>query len=249
MKQTKEMQIQPAIWAESVPDEEWEVYERVIRGIAASGPPFALGGAFALATYTGHLRNTKDLDIYVLPEDRESMIKVMTSCGLEDYHSKLPYDRGWIYRGYSSGMIVDIIWGMPNRRSMADTHWLTRGPSVEIRGHRLKILPAEELIWGKMYVMQRERCDWPDVMNLLYHTGAALDWQHLLWRAHDDTPVLASVVTLFSWLCPDRADEFPRWLWDALGITRRETRECGSRSHLLDTRPWFGEDFPHWPDK
>ena len=156
-----------------------------------------------LAVYTGHLRNTEDLD---------------------------------------------IIWGMPNRRSMADPLWLSRGQSLELRGYNMKVLPAEELIWGKMYVMQRERCDWLDVMNLFYHAEAGLDWEHLIWRVQDDAPVLSSALMLFSWLCPERADEFPAWLWDRLGMGRRDL-PCGSRSHLLDTRPWFVGNFPLWPDK
>ena len=30
------------------------------------------------------------------------------------------------------------------------------------------MLPPEELIWAKLYVLQRDRSDWPDILNLLY---------------------------------------------------------------------------------
>jgi hypothetical protein len=230
-------------WEKVLTSEEWEVYRRVICETRARGVQFALGGAFALATYTGDLRKTKDLDLYVLPQDREAMVDLTTECGLEDYYDKLAYDRGWIYRSYTADVIVDVIWGMANRRAEVDCRWLTGGPEVEIRGERLKIVPAEELIWGKLYVMQRERCDWPDILNLLYEAGPSLDWAHLLGRLRDDAPLLGSVLSLFAWLCPARMRSFPDWL-------PRDERICfpridapgaihDRRVKLLDSRPWF----------
>ena len=47
--------------------------------------PFSLGGAFATASYTGLWRNTKDMDLYILPRDREAMIAVVGDLGLRDY--------------------------------------------------------------------------------------------------------------------------------------------------------------------
>jgi hypothetical protein len=232
-----------AAWAGELAGEQWETYECVLRS-AAGGPPFALGGAFALASHTGHLRNTKDLDIYVRPQDRGDMVEILTRCGLNDYHARLPYDRSWIYRGFSGDAIVDIIWGMPNLRAWVDRDWLSRGPVLQVRGYDVAIVPAEELIWCKSYVMQRERCDWPDVLNLLFHKGPSLDWHHLLARFGDDRPLLGGVLSLFQWLCPEIAGRFPRWLWNAVASKEQGTAPCGGRAYLLDTRPWFGHDFP-----
>ncbi len=222
--------------------EQWSTYRRVLVEAEANGPRFALGGAFAVATHTGRLRNTKDLDIYIVPHERQRMIDVLTRCGLEDYYPQLPYDRGWIYRGACDDALVDVIWGMPNRRAEVDLQWLTRGPALQVRGHVLTMVPAEELIWAKLYVMQRERCDWPDVLNLLYHTAGTLDWAHLLWRLGDDAPLLAGVLSVFLWLCPERGAHIPTWLCDRIGVRRQEGAGCGQCSHLLDTRPWFGPD-------
>ena len=169
-----------APWEMSISEEQWNVYRCVLVEAGKIGQDFALGGAFALATHTGCLRNTKDLDIYVLPGERQRMVEVLTRCGLEDYYSRLPYDRGWIYRGACDDAIVDVIWGMPNRRAEVDEQWLARGPRLQIRGSVLSMLPAEELIWCKLYVMQRQRCDWPDVLNLLYFTAEKLDWSQAM---------------------------------------------------------------------
>ncbi len=236
------------VWEKSIVDEDWSVYEPVLNRAERSGMRFALGGAFALAAYTNHLRNTKDLDIYVLPSDRERMIAIVGQCGLEDYFPRAAYDRNWIYRSYCRSQIVDVIWAMPNRRSSVDEQWLTRGPLLEIRGYALRAIPIEELFWAKMYVMQRDRCDWPDVLNLLYHSGPKIDWKHLLARIGDDFPLLRALLMIFRWLCAERVELLPAWLWDEVGKEPAAVAP-GSRSHLLDTRPWFGEDFRHWPQK
>ena len=42
------------------------------------------------------------------------------------------------------------------------------------------MIAPEELLWQKLYILQRDRCDWPDVLNLIYALGPLLDWEHLL---------------------------------------------------------------------
>jgi hypothetical protein len=218
-----------------------------LNAAGAAGIEFALGGAFAVASHTGHLRNTKDLDIYTLPEDRGIMLDLLARCGLQDLYETLPYDRGWIYRGFNGDVIVDVIWGMPNRRAWVDATWFRGGPRVDFDGQEVGTLPVEELIWCKLYVIQRERCDWPDILNLIYHCGSRMDWMRLLNRLGEDRPLIAAILALFEWLCPDRAYSLPAWLWDAVGYARKGGQGCEERSHLLDTRPWFGSRFPESP--
>src|SRR6185369_2812950 len=112
----------------------------------------------------------KDLDLYVLPSYRARAIDTVTRLGLTDYFEQFPYERHWIYRATLNGMIVDIIWAMANRRFEVDSWWMS-GPSVQFRGRTVKVLPAEAILRDKLYIMQRDRCDWPDVMNLLYFAG------------------------------------------------------------------------------
>jgi hypothetical protein len=49
-------------WTREIPDEQWSVYREAVDAVQADGCRVLLGGAFALATYTGRWRNTKDLD-------------------------------------------------------------------------------------------------------------------------------------------------------------------------------------------
>lgn len=225
-----------------LPPDQSEVYRRVIVAARQRGIPFAVGGAFGFGSYTGEWRNTKDLDLYILPRDRDAMVSALTELGLEDYYSRLAYDRRWIYRSFTGDTIVDAIWAMANQRTQVDESWLTRGREMELEGERVRALPVEELIWAKLYVVQRDRCDWPDVLNLIGAAGATLDWEHLLARIGGDAPVLRGVLSLFEWIAPGLARKLPGWLWERICLPPPEASNVEidrRRVGLLDMRPWF----------
>jgi putative nucleotidyltransferase-like protein len=229
-------------WGALVPAGQWAVYERAIVQARAAGIPFAVGGAFALASWTGSFRDTKDFDLFVLPRDREAMIAALGRAGLRDYYERLPYDRAWIYRGVDGEVIVDVIWAMANQRAAVDAEWLARAATVETRGQALPVLAAEELLWAKLYIVQRERCDWPDVLNLIHARGPALDWDHLRRRLGEDLPLLQGALAVYAWLCPERAGDLPAGLWRDVGLSPpgAEPAPGGRRRvDLLDSRPWL----------
>jgi hypothetical protein len=184
------------------------------------------------------------MDLYVVLGDRDGFIDVLTQVGFTDYYAEKPYDRKWIYRALRDGVIIDVIWQMANYRAQVDEAWLTRGPTTEIRGWPVQLLAPEELIWSKLYALQRDRCDWPDLLNILYAVGPRLDWEHLVRRVGEDLPVLAGLLSLFSWLCPMRAHELPEWVWSQLGLSAVGTNHRSDadlrRAALLDSRDWFG---------
>jgi Uncharacterised nucleotidyltransferase len=233
-------------WSAGIPDQQWLIYSEALDKAAEQGIPFALGGAFAVAALTGFWRDTKDLDIYVLPEYRDRLIEVLSNLGFSDYYDTKPYDRWWIYRAVRGEIIVDVIWAMANHRAQIDELWMS-GPEIEIRGRRLRVLPAEAVLWDKLYIMQRERCDWPDVMNLLYWTAADVDWEYLLERMGNDRPLMAAALTIFRWISPGRAALLPSWIWDYLEVPANSAAVNGpqidrERAELLDRRPWYGPD-------
>jgi hypothetical protein len=232
-------------WSQRLPDEEWQVYHRVAEEARSAGVRFAFGGAFATAVYTGELRNTKDFDFYILPEDREAMKDATRRAGLTDHFDRLPYDRSWIYRASQGDVLVDIIWAMANQRALVDVYWLSEGPLVEIRGEQMRAIPIEELIWSKLYVLQRDRTDWGDVLNLIAAQTGAIDWDHLLDRLSTDAPLLTAVLAVFAWLDPSRALIIPEAVWNRLGLvpphpSAGHDAATRARAALIDSRPWFG---------
>jgi len=251
-------------WAESIPPEQWGVYQDVLQRAQARGIPLAVGGGFAFSHYARRWRNTKDIDLYVTPSDRDAMIEVLQAAGLADYFEVLPYDRNWIYRSYKTvrspgrpddTIIVDIIWQMANYRAQVDEDWLTRGDVVAIHGWPLRMLPPEELMWTKLYIVQRDRCDWGDLLNILYARGPELEWQRFIERLGDDWRILAALVQLFTWACPGRAMALPKQLWKTLAIAAPTVDDAAADAgglpgvdarhiRLLDSRDWFGPTQP-----
>src|SRR5947209_5348207 len=114
---------QEIAWADVIPPDQWALYKQAIQAVRRAGIRFLVGGGFGLASYTGRWRNTKDMDLYIVPGDRERTIQVLTEAGFGDYYDTLPYDRGWIYRSHRDGIIIDIIWSMANRRAEVDPLW------------------------------------------------------------------------------------------------------------------------------
>jgi hypothetical protein len=233
-------------WDSLIPAEQWDVYRCALDRANAQGLQYALGGGLAVGLYTGRPRNTKDLDIYIRPGDAKRVIAMMTECGLSDYFDTKPYDRTWIYRGYRDDTIVDAIWAMANKRAFVDDTWLTTGPMIQIFDRQIRVMPIEELIWSKLYVLQRDRCDWPDVLNLINSAGPHLNWPHLLERVAEDLPLLKSVLSIFAWVSPQRAASIPRRVWHATGLSKpeaaRDPEGRPPRPDLLDTRPWFFDE-------
>jgi len=233
-------------WAETISSDQWEVYRTAIHTMREAGIPFLLGGGFALAIYTGRWRNTKDIDFYIRKHDRQKAVATLTKAGFADYFSKLHYDRKWIYRSTRSGVIVDIIWAMANQRAETDELWFQNATPAAVRGESLHVVPMEEFLWCKVYILQRDHCDWTDVFNLLYAAGEQIDWNHLLGRLGGDDLLLKGLLSVYDWLCPRRAAKLPIWLRKRLklGPPQVPGRTKWNRIRLLDSRGWFAAELP-----
>jgi hypothetical protein len=232
-----------AAWSKLVPEEQWVVFAAGTSAFDAAGIPYLLHGAMALATYTGHWRNTKDIDVIVRVADHERAVAALRSAGFEDYFPHEAYDRSWIFRGYKDGVLFDVIWELPNHRVHVDDGWFEHARPLWLRGKLFATVPAEELIRVKLYVLQRERCDWVDVLNVLAGAVHRIDWQRLVERMGRDLPLLQGVLAVFNWLSPQRARAVPEWLRQQFALAPIEVDDAAAaeerRVRLFDSRPWF----------
>jgi hypothetical protein len=234
-------------WAAAISAREWSQYRAAIEAVRRAGIPFMLGGGFALAAYTGRWRDTKDIDFYIRPGDRDAAVAALSGAGFGDYFATRPYDRNWIFRSVSSDVIVDLIWSMANQRAQVDDSWFEFAGQLSIRNEPLLILPPEEFIWCKLYIFQRDHCDWTDIFNVLYTDGEIVNWARLIARLQEHTPLLAAMLMVYGWLCPQRALRLPRSLFQELQIplpVEAGVRSERERVRLLDSRCWFAALLP-----
>jgi hypothetical protein len=236
--------VKPVDWSIFIEREDLELYRAALHALSATGAPFAIGGGLSFSAYTRRWRFTKDLDLYIRPKDSEQMVAALKSAGFPDLFEKKKYDQGWSFRGHQGEVIVDLLWGMANYKTWVDDVWVTAGPELEFAGHRVRLLPGEEQLWAKLYVLQRTRCDWPDLLNLLHAIGARMDWTHMLDRVGEDVGVLGGLLSVFRWLCPQRSSELPGWVWERVGLAKQPpgagTEADGHRAALIGHSNWFG---------
>lgn len=215
------------------------MYREVMRAVSEARIPFAVGGGMAAMGYADQIRESKDLDLYIQPELRPEMIALLTGLGFRDYYDEKPYQRHWIYRSIREDFIVDAMWAMANNRASVTEDWLG-GPEVRIDGLTVRLLPPEHTLWTKLYVLQRDRCDWPDALSMLAVVGSRLDWNRMFALAGEDAPLLGGLLSVFGWLAPVEARALPEWIWDRARVRAPEPGvQAGNHHALLDTRPWF----------
>jgi hypothetical protein len=199
-------------------------YTTALLALNADGVPYLVGGALALAAYGGIRRNTKDLDLFVLPEDARRVLEVLERAGL---HTELPYPH-WLGKGYCDAEhVVDVIFNAGNGAAPVDSEWFAHARPAVVMGVPVAICPPEETVWSKAFVMERERFDGADIAHLLLSSAESLDWNRLLRRFGDNWRVLYAHLVLFGFAYPDEAHHVPRWVM----------RELAERLESDETRP------------
>ncbi|HWI41555.1 MAG TPA: nucleotidyltransferase family protein [Verrucomicrobiae bacterium] len=224
-----------------IEDDQLSVYGDLLNEARVRGIRLAMGGGLAASAYSGYARNTKDMDLFVVPPDQEKLLQLMREQGFGEY-TDVPYDPTWSYRGYRKGFIVDVLWKMLNGRTQIDEVWSSRGWELDVRGVKFRLLPPEELIWSKLYILRRDRTDWPDILNIIFGQGETMDWERLIDRLGEDAPVLGAIMSLFRWMCPGQAHELPGWIWRRLGILYNEHEIPAvdrQRTALFNSDDWF----------
>lgn len=183
-----------------------DFYSHALSVLQNAGVPFMLGGAYAFVCYTGIERDTKDLDLFVHPHDREAALEAMRAAG---YRAELLYSH-WLAKAFLGEHFVDIIFSSGNGIATVDEEWFEHATDGEFLGIAVKVCPPEEMLWSKLFVAERERYDGADVAHLLRAQADNLDWPRLLRRLDTNWPVLLSHLMLFGFVYPGERSRIPR---------------------------------------
>jgi hypothetical protein len=180
-------------------------YRHAIEIMDTAGVPFLLGGACGFGFYTGIIRHTKDLDLFVHPAHVRQTLDVFAAAG---YRAELVFAH-WLAKAYHGDDFVDVIFSSGNGLCPVDNVWFDHAMEGEVLGMRVRLVAAEEMIWQKAYIMERERFDGADVIHLLHACGRQLDWDHLLARFGPHWRVLLSHLILYRFVYPSDRESIP----------------------------------------
>ena len=194
----------------------------VLVALRDSSVPFLVGGGYAFIRYTGIDRPLKDFDIFLLERDWPAAERALGSAGIE---TTLPFPH-WLAKAVDGDRFVDIIYGSGNGAAPVDDAWFRYSRPDGVYGVPVRIVPPEEMIWTKAYVMERERYDGADVIHLIRQRAHELDWRRLVARFADHWQVLLAHLVLFGFAYPSERGLVPSAVMRELGRRLDRTIEA-----------------------
>ena len=230
-----------------IPEEEREKYKRALAALNEGGIRYVVSGAYAIYEHTGIYRETKDLDIFVEPEQVVPAAHVLQKAGflmrLEQPH--------WLAKAKLGDHFVDIIYGMGNGLALIDPDWYRHSTPAILAANQVRVAPAEELIWHRLFISERHRQDMADILHLILCRGDTLDWDRLVEKAGVHWPLLLGQLQLFSYVYPEATNRIPNRIMEQLldrahaDLERPRSGEMVTRGTLI-SRFSFMIDINEW---
>ena len=226
-----------------------KVYGEALDALDRSGIRYMLGGALALNAHTGIWRDTKDLDVFV---PKEVVLRVLETLEEAGFVTEVE-DAAWIAKAWRGELFVDIIHATHNGTGPVEKSWFTYAGEISILGRQALVVPAEEMILSKIFVIAKDRCDVDDVLHLVFAAHGNLDWDRILDKIGDHWELLLAYLHLYRYVYPSHAHYLPRRVLQVLG--ERYEREADPQSlrfrgTMLD-EACFAVDVEEWglPDE
>ncbi len=195
-----------------------EFYRDALIQLQRAEVPFLVGGAYAFERYTGIERHTKDFDLFLMREDFERAAKVLSQAG---YLTELNFPH-WLGKAFRGDDFVDLIYSSGNGEAEVDSLWFSHAVDEIVFDTPVRLIPAEEMIWSKSFIMERERFDGADVAHVIQARGKTFDWNRLLQRFDDRWRVLLAHLILFGFIYPGELDTIPAEVLESLTIRLKD---------------------------
>jgi hypothetical protein len=140
-----------------------QLYRDALEMLNRCGVPYLVGGTYAFQYYAGICRETKDFDIFARPRDLRRVLEMLTRCG---FRTEIAFHH-WLAKAHHGEKFIDVIYNSGNGLAEVDDEWFAHAVDETVLGVPVKLVPAEEMIWTKAMIMERERYDGADVAHLL----------------------------------------------------------------------------------
>ena len=226
-------------------------YIDVLKALNDSRISYVLGGAYALRRYTGIERYTKDLDVFVKQEDCEKVLDLFSRKG---YEARLMFPH-WLGKIFHEDEFVDVIFSSGNGLCPVDEDWFRYSVEDKIFDIPVRLSPAEEMIWSKAFIMERERFDGADIAHILNARAEHLNWPRLLERFGRHWRVLFAHLILFGFIYPTKRCKIPSKVMETMAVNLKnelnsdlEAEEycqgtfLSLQQYLVDVQKWGYQD-------
>jgi hypothetical protein len=233
-----------AFW---VPEAERELYKVALGALNAAGIPYVVAGAYAIYEHTGIYRETKDLDIFVEPTQMVNTMRALKAAGMK---ARLEQPH-WLAKATCGELFIDLIFGMGNGLAMIDGDWYQHSRPAILAATPVRVAPAEELLWHRLFISERHRQDMADIVHLIVCVGRNMDWKRLVTKTAENWPLLLAQIQMFDYVYPEHRDGVPRWVREELlaraqvEMDRERTGERVTRGPLI-SRFSFTIDVHEW---
>jgi nucleotidyltransferase DUF2204 len=228
------------------PAEQMALFREVLELMDRERVHIAVSGAFALHEHTGIWRDTKDLDLFLTPQE---VVRALSVLKRDKFETEV-LDPVWLAKARRSGYFVDLITGMSNGVVRVDPSWVERARPSLVFGTPARVLAPEELIASKVFVTRRERFDGADICHVIHGTRGRFDWERLLYLLDSHSQMLFWYLVLYQYVYPAHTDYVPQEIWSKL-LNRftqelnNPQREIGFRGSLIDEN-MFSIDVLEW---
>ena len=224
-------------------------YRHALAILRDADVPHLVGGAYAYARYTGIERHTKDFDVFIRRDDFSRADWAFRKAG---YRTELTFPH-WLGKAWKGDDFVDLIYSAGNGVAEVDDRWFEHAVEEQVFGVDVQLIPAEEMIWSKGLIMERERFDGADVAHVIRAVGDRLDWQRLLERFGKYWRALYAHIVLFGFVYPSDREKVPAWVIEELTgrmrdeIDNADGKICNGtilsrQQYLKDIHEWGYED-------
>jgi hypothetical protein len=187
-------------------------FRHVLETLRSERIDVLVGGAWAFEAHTGIGGATKDLDLFIRPSDVEAALATLEANG---YTTEMTSPI-WIAKARLGDHLVDLIFSSGNGICTVDDAWFEHAQTRNVMGLRAALVPVEEMIWSKAFLMERDRFDGADVQHLILAAAGSLDAARLLERFGVHWRVLLAHLVVFDYCLPTKRDLVPPELRGAL---------------------------------
>jgi putative nucleotidyltransferase-like protein len=221
-----------------------DVYRSVLWHLREAGIPYLVGGTYALEHHAGLVRDTKDLDLFVRRADWSRVEETLAPHGVR---CELVFTH-WLGKARTDHHFIDLIFSGGNGLVDVDDDWLRHGVPSVILEVPVHLVAAEEMIWSKAFVMERERFDGADITHILRQSGTTIDWVRLIQRFDPHAALLLSHLILFQFAYPAHKSNVPDWVLDELWQRSRRVDALPERlcRGTLISREQYLPDVEQW---